>query len=205
MKAIRYQFRIASDFFLSELSIYFLLSVGSFILFSIFTTNLFVQNPDMAQALINSVIDKFQGIIQNGEISFTALLFNNLQACIIGILIGFLPFIFLPIVGIVSNAAVFGVVISSSDAALIPVWKVIIFGIMPHGIFELTAVFLCYAMGISICWNLTKKILGYPRHGNLKILLQNCVRVTILMVIPLLIVAAGIETYVTGQLVAAFL
>lgn len=205
MKTIRTQFRFAFDFILSELSIFFLLAVGSFILLTIFTTNLFSQNPEMGQKLMSSVVDKFQGIIQNGEISFRSLLINNVQASIMGILAGLIPFLFLPVLGIFTNAAILGLVFSSTKVALVPLWKVILVGILPHGIFELTAFFLCYAMGISICWNLTQKIIGDRRRDNLKTLIQNCFRVTIFFVVPLLIVAALIETYVTGQLVSTFL
>lgn len=205
MKTIRTQFRLASDFTLRELGIYFFVVVAAFLLLTIFTTYLFGQNPEIAQNLMTTVVDKFQGIVKDGEISFLTLLMNNLQASVLGILIGLIPFLFLPILGIFSNAAVLGLVFASIQTTAVPIWKIVVFGVLPHGVFELTAVFLCYAMGLCVCWNLTKKIIGYKRHQDLKTLLQNCFRTTLLIVVPLLIVAAVIETYVTGQLVATFL
>ena len=205
MKTIRTQYRLATDFLLREISIYFFLTVGTFLLLTIFTTYLFGQNPDMVQNLLSQVVEKFQGIMVDGQISPTQLFLNNLQASVLGILIGLIPFLFLPIIGIFSNAAILGIVFSSYQAAAVPLWKLVVVGILPHGIFELTAVFLCYAMGLCICWNLTKKIIGHRKRENLKDLLQNCLRATVLVVLPLLIAAALIETYVTSQLVAAFL
>lgn len=205
MKTIRTQYRLVNDFLFRELSIYFFLTVGTFVLLTIFTTYLFGENPELTQTLLSTVIDKFQGLMENGEISLVSLFLNNLQASVLGILVGLIPFLFLPLLGIFSNAAILGLVFSSSQAAVVPLWKVVVFGILPHGIFELTAVFLCYAMGICICWNLSKKIIGQRKRENMKDLLQNCFRTTVLIVIPLLVVAALIETYVTGQLLSAFI
>lgn len=205
MKTIKTHYRIATDFLLRELGFYFFLTIATFLLLTIFTTYLFQQNPDIAQTLMQSVVDKFQGIVIDGEISLIHLLINNIQASLLGILIGLIPFLFLPILGIFSNAAVLGLVFASSQTAAVPLWKIIVFGILPHGIFELTAVFLCYAMGLCICWNLTKKIVGYRKREDLKHLLQNCLRTALLYVVPLLIVAAVVETYLTSQIITAFI
>jgi stage II sporulation protein M len=205
MKKIRNQYRLATDFLFRELSIYFFLTVSTFVLLTIFTTYLFGENPELTQNLLSTVVEKFQGLMENGEISLLQLFLNNLQASILGILVGLIPFLFLPLLGIFSNAAVLGLVFSATQVTTIPLWKMIVVGILPHGIFELTAVFLCYAMGISICWNLSKKIVGHRLRENMKDLLQNCLRVTILIVIPLLIIAALIETYITSQLVNTFM
>lgn len=204
MKKIRAQYKLTTDFLFRELSIYFFLTVAMFVLLTIFSTYLFSENPQLTQKLLSAVVDKFKGITENGDISLIQLFLNNLQASVLGILVGLVPFLFLPALGIFSNAAVLGLVFSSTTAA-VPLWKVVILGILPHGIFELTAVFLCYSMGICICWNLTKKIIGHRKRENMKDLLQNCLRTTLLIVIPLLIIAALVETYVTGQIVNAFM
>jgi stage II sporulation protein M len=204
MKTIRTQYRMAMDFLLRDLSMYFFLTVSTFVLLTIFTTYLFGQNPDLTYKLLLLVFDKFQGIIENGEISLLNLFINNLQASVLGVLVGLIPFLFLPILGIISNASVMGLVFAQFDSTA-PLWKVVVLGILPHGIFELTAVFLCYAMGICVCWNLTKKIVGYRKRENMKDLLQNCLRTTVLIVVPLLIIAALVETYITGQLISTFM
>jgi len=205
MKTIRTQYRMATDFLLRDLGFYFFVAVASFVLLTIFTTYLFQQNPEIVKKLMQTVVDKFQGIIKDGDISFINLLINNLQASVLGVLIGLIPFLFLPILGIFSNAAVLGLVFASTQTTAAPLWKIIVFGILPHGVFELTAVFLCYAMGLCICWNLTKKIIGYRNREDLKNLLQNCLRAVVLYVVPLLVVAALIETYLTSQIVTAFI
>ncbi len=204
MKTIKNQYRLATDFLFREMTFYFFLTVGIFVLLTIFTTYLFGENPELSQTLITKLIDNFQGIMENGEISFIQLFLKNLQASVLGVLVGLIPFLFLPLLGIFSNAAVMGLVFSQITSAL-PLWKVIVFGILPHGIFELTAVFLCYSMGISICWNLTKKIVGQRQHEHMKNLLQNCLRATVLIVLPLLVIAALVETYITVQIVTAFM
>jgi stage II sporulation protein M len=206
MKTIKNQYRVTTDFLKMELSIYFFITIATFILLTIFTTYLFTENPDFAQTLLSSVIDKFQGIIDNGEISLLPLFLNNLQASVLGVLVGLIPFLFLPLLGIFSNAAVLGLVFSSYQlTSALPLWKIVVLGILPHGIFELTAVFLCYSMGICICWNLTKKIIGQRNRENMKDLLQNCLRTVVLIVLPLLVIAAVIETFITGQIINTFM
>jgi len=204
MKKISTQYRMAIDFLLRDLSIYFFLTVSTFVLLTIFSTYLFGENPDLTMTLLSTVVDKFQGIMENGEISLLNLFINNLQASVLGVLVGLIPFLFLPMLGIFSNAAVMGLVFAQFTSSA-PLWKVVVLGILPHGIFELTAVFLCYSMGISICWNLSKKIVGHRKRENLKDLLQNCLRTTVLIVVPLLIIAALVETYITGQLLITFM
>jgi len=193
------------DFVFREISIYFWIATGTFVLLTIFTTYLFAQNQELTQSLLKKIMGQFQGIIADGQISLIRLFLNNLQASALGIVIGLVPFIFLPVFGIISNASVMGLVFSSSQLASYPIWKVVLFGILPHGIFELTAVMLSYAMGLAICWNITKKIIGYKRNEKLKDLLKNCFWATLLVVVPLLVVAALVETYVTAHIMAAFI
>lgn len=205
MKKIRTRYHLTMDFLFREISVYFWIAAGSFLLLTLFTTYLFAQNQELVQSLLKKVMGQFQGIIADGQISFVRLFLNNLEASAMGIVVGFVPFIFLPVVGIVSNAAVMGLVFSSSQLASYPIWKVVLFGVLPHGVFELTAVMLSYAMGLAICWNITKKMIGYRRNEKLKDLLKNCFWATLLVVVPLLVIAALIETYGTAHIMAAFL
>ena len=205
MRKIKTQYRLVIDFLRRQVSLYFWMMLICFVLFTIFSTHLFAQNQELTQSMLKKVMNQFQGIVADGQISMIRLFFNNLEASVFGILSGFIPFLFLPALGLLSNAAVLGLVFSSSQLSVYPIWKIVAFGILPHGIFELTAVLLCYAMGISICWNITKKITGYRKRENLKELLMNCLRATILVVLPLLVVAAFIETFITEKIMTAFM
>ncbi len=87
----------------------------------------------------------------DGSIASGSLFFNNLQATTISILLGFMPFLFLPVWVILINAGSLSVVfamVKMTGAA--SVGKMIVFGILPHGIFELTALFLGISLGFYI-------------------------------------------------------
>lgn len=197
MKKIRTQIHMAMDFWARELGIFFFMTIAIFLMMTVFSWYLFKENPDMADSLLAGVIDKFQSVAPDGEISMIRLFRNNLQASFIGAVSGLIPFLFLPLMGILANSAVMGLVLTIASSAGIPAWKALLFGIAPHGIFELTAVFLCYAMGLSLCWGLTKKITGHGRGFYVKDHLLSCLRLFFVAVIPLLLIAAAIESWVT--------
>lgn len=78
----------------------------------------------------------------------------------------------------------------------VSIWKALLFGILPHGLFELTAVFLCMALGLYIGTNWLRRHKQYT--------FKKLFRYTIIsycsLVLPLMILAALIETYITPQL-----
>lgn len=200
MKSLRHQYRLALDFAARDLILYFWLSVAIFMMMALFSWYVFKENPDMANQTLTQLIDRFQGILDDGEISYPLLLLNNVKAGLIGLGLGLIPFLFLPLLAIISNSAVVGLVLAYGAGGTAPLWKVIVFGILPHGIFELTAVFLCYGMGLVLCWSLTKIIIGRGRSIRFKALVANCLRVILIFVLPLFAVAAAIETWITPLL-----
>lgn len=205
MNKLRTQYRITMDFLAREVSIYFWLVVAIFVLMSFFSTFLFQQNSELTKTVFSSLTDQFQNLTVEGEISLWLLFLNNLKASIMGIAFGFVPFLFLPLIGVISNSAIIGLIVSMTDTSVYPLWKLLVFGILPHGIFELTAVFICYGLGLMLCWTITKKIIGRGKRQNIKELLLNTLRTLLLVVVPLLAVAAIIETYVTSYIVGTFL
>lgn len=138
----------------------------------------------------------------DGRISSGSLFFNNLQATTISILLGFMPFLFLPVWVILVNAGSLSVVfamIKMTGAASIG--KMIIFGILPHGIFELTALFLGISLGVYICKTLCIIVCKSNSGIRIKDELINVLRTYLLIIVPLLIIAALIESYLTPLLI----
>ena len=69
-------------------------------------------------------------------------------------------------------------------------------GILPHGIFELTALILSAAMGLYLCSTVTNA-LRKKQTGVLRPALHRCCQILYLWVLPLLFIAALVETYIT--------
>ena len=82
-------------------------------------------------------------------------------------------------------------------------WLLRAAGILPHGIFELPALCLSLAAGLCLCQNINRYIRKNEK-GIMKPLLLNILRVTGLVVIPLLVVAAIMESYVTPAVMQLF-
>ena len=159
--------------------------VGIFIVFALF--GFFVPaTTELEEAIIKmlkELLEKTQGLNQWQVIKF--IFFNNLQSSFIGLIFGVIFGIF-PVLSAVVNGYVLGFVASKSvDAGGISIlWK-----LLPHGIFELPAVFISLGMGLKLGTFLFKK----KKIKSLKEFFINSIRVLIFIVIPLLIIAAIIE------------
>ena len=77
-------------------------------------------------------------------------------------------------------------------------------GILPHGVFELTALALGAAIGFTICLTLVKKILHTPGTPPMRELVSDGLRTLLLVVLPLLVCAAVVEAYLTPQIMELF-
>lgn len=164
-------------------------------------------NPSAAEQVIatfNEMIEE-QGIVtEEGGISFFGILLNNWLAMLFCVLYGFIPFLFLPVFALFSNAALMGFlggwyIHSGAPAA------VLIAGILPHGIFELPALFLATAMGTALCWNLIHLITKSGKGVPFVEFASDLVRMLLLVLFPLVLIAAGIETYITPAIMELFI
>ncbi|MGI6110125.1 MAG: stage II sporulation protein M [Eubacteriaceae bacterium] len=173
---------------------------GAFLTLAVIFTAYYWVHPDEADAIVQIFSQSAQSIYENGEINAWRLILNNIEAAGTSVLYGFIPFLFLPVISIVVNAVVIGAVIAAASRAS-GLAGVVIMGILPHGIFELSALFICMGMGVYLCLVLSKKCLRRQTASFKSVILGSC-KVFVLIVIPLLITAGLIETYVTPYLVS---
>lgn len=158
---------------------------------------------DQARAIVESFMAEVQqsGLLdESGNISPLALLGNNLQATLTAAVLGFVPFVFLPVFSLVVNGGVIGAVLALSGAMGVPAWQMILLGLLPHGIFEIPAILLGIAMGIYLCRQMNGMVRKRPGTPRLEAILPQLVRVAVFGVLPLLTLAAVVETYVTPVL-----
>jgi len=159
--------------------------IGIFIFFALVV--FFIPAPDyLANEIIKfmqEILEKTKDLSQPDLIKF--ILFNNVQSSFLAILFGVVLGIF-PILGTILNGYILGFVGSyaSNEGGLL-----ILLNLLPHGIFELPAIFLAFGLGLKFgtFWMKKKKI---------KTLLDyfwNSLRVFLLIILPLLIIAAIIE------------
>lgn len=196
------QLRALGDFWREEYSRWVGMTAVAFlvlVVLSYIAGRLFPEIPAAILTCFNEVVADSGIVRDDGSFSALALFGNNLRAMVLSTLYGFIPFLYLPALSMGVNAILLGMVASSVNGQ----WLLLAAGILPHGIFELPALCLSLAAGLCLCQNINRYIRKNEK-GIMKPLLLNILRVTGLVVIPLLVVAAIMESYVTPAVMQLF-
>lgn len=190
-------------FYRDELDHFVFITGGAFAILVVlgFLAGLFLDGvADKAVEGFAQMLENSQ-IIDDGRINVFRLFLKNLQSVLYTIGMGFIPFIFLSAFSLVINSALLGLFAAlyvHNGTSLL----VYLAGILPHGIFELPAIVLGIACGIYICRIITNYV-RFNKKGTVGPAVLNVVRVLVLNIVPLLIVAAIVESYVTPVIMSA--
>lgn len=163
--------------------------------------------PEQAAQTMNSFMEQIEqsGVVTDeGEMSVFALLMNNWRAMLISAAYGFIPFLFLPVISLVTNGVLLGM-LAALFAAQGTSLLVYLAGILPHGIFEIPALVFSIACGIYLCRNMCRLVTSNPDRAPLPAVLEDLLRVLVMIVAPLTVAAAFIECYVTPVIMLLFL
>lgn len=196
------QLRALGDFWREEYGRWVGMTAVAFlvlVVLSYIAGRLFPEIPAAILTYFNEVVADSGIVRDDGSFSALALFGNNLRAMVLSTLYGFIPFLYLPALSMGVNAILLGMVASSVNGQ----WLLLAAGILPHGIFELPALCLSLAAGLCLCQNINRYIRKNEK-GIMTPLLLNILRVTGLVVIPLLVVAAIMESYVTPAVMQLF-
>lgn len=180
----------------------FLVVAVAFIGLSAAFTFYYASNADAAEPIIKNFAGTVKRLTNSdGSLSVVGIFMNNLYVCGISLVIGAMPFLFLPALLLISNTIVIGSILgyyySVTKGSLL---KLVIYGMLPHGIFELPAIFLSLTLGIYLCKRITDKLLSRDKERKLMPAVNTCAKTFVLVIIPLLIIAALVEAYVTPQI-----
>ncbi len=196
------QLRALGDFWREEYGRWVGMTAIAFlvlVVLSYIAGRLFPEIPAAILTYFNEIVADSGIVRDDGSFSALALFGNNLRAMVLSTLYGFIPFLYLPALSMGVNAILLGMVASSVNGQ----WLLLAAGILPHGIFELPALCLSLVAGLCLCQNINRYIRKNEK-GIMKPLLLNILRVTGLVVIPLLVVAAIMESYVTPAVMQLF-
>ena len=153
--------------------------------------------PDLAQQTLQNFAAQVEQLGLTDDVPqsqmMATLFFNNITASLLSMLYGLIPFLPLSALALGTNALMLGAF------AAIYQQQGIGLGVLPHGIFELSALILSCALGLLICRTGTERILKKSDTPFFRRVLD-CIRVFLTFSVPLLLVAALIETYVTPAL-----
>lgn len=174
------------------ISLFFGIIIVFLIKFYLFTQNIIsIEDIDKYLPIIRKFIEPYLPFFEKSKINqILFIFFNNLRVVIIAGILSFITFgIFAEIVAYV-NGFVVGALISSLSIIIpeISGLKVFVFGILPHGVFEIFAflISLTFAHSLSFTKQGIKEINIYLR--------------SYIIVIPILFLASIIEVLITPLL-----
>ncbi|MBI2449416.1 stage II sporulation protein M [Candidatus Pacearchaeota archaeon] len=180
---IKEQYKLAWNYIVnSKRYIYFI--VALFVIFLIIGYFLPVFFVDEVIELVSKIIDETEGM---GFFElFVFIFYNNLKTSLISIIAG-IAFGIFSIFNTIVNSYLIGFV---GRAASEKIGAGVLFRLVPHGIFELPSFILSLGLGLRLGLYLFLKKKGETFSGNL----ENVLRVFIFVILPLLLIAAFIET-----------
>ncbi len=155
-------------------------------------------------------IQRKVGPAEQGVELFIRIFINNAMASLMFILSG-LFFGLYPLYGLVVNGMAIGYLWQTLEIAGQTPWKMFVFGILPHGIFEIPAIVLAAAFGMRIgiqVWQSLMRLLRpadrqQPQKMTWRGLLAQ-LPLTINLVLGLLLLAAAIESTLSIYLLNQF-
>lgn len=159
-------------------------------------------------AQADGIVEQFAQMLQQsgvsdegGNIQFFPLLLNNFVAMITSVAYGLIPFIRLPALTLGVNGASLGLFAGYYVHQNISLWKYLA-GVLPHGIFEIPALILSAALGLYLCKAVTSA-LREKKKGAVSAAVSRCGQILVYWILPLLILAAVVETYLTPAIFQA--
>lgn len=131
------------------------------------------------------------------------IFFNNAKISALSVVLGVVALVPLAVVAV--NGIAIGTVMGMTAAKGMGVWETMVFGLAPHGIFELPAVLLSTAAGLRIGLAVIGVWAGRGRAGSVRRAVREALLLAIAVVLPALLIAAALEVMVTPALANTFL
>lgn len=163
--------------------------------------------PSLRTALADMMFSTLRGMNLSdaeGRISVLALFLNNVEATAFIMLYGLLPFIQLPALALGVNAMMLGVMAAWYAAEGISPLAYLA-ALLPHGVLELPALFLAFGTGLYICGQLTRRCRKDQSARSVWACMSLASQVLLSVLVPLLLIAAFVEAYVTPAVATLFL
>jgi len=192
-------YRAQWEQFLNKFLGVFIFSAALFILTAVIAYIYFLYHPEQAQSVFAKLAEILRRKIplQSGFKQALAIFINNSMGSFLALFLGLIPFLFLPVLSIISNGTAMGIVSAVSATQGLNPFKVFI-SIAPHGLLELPALFYAAGLGIYISREIIKYLFfqEYVREPFIP-LIKKIVITFIVVILPLLMIAALIESFIT--------
>lgn len=185
---------------LQEVRTIALVSLLAFLLIALLSPLFLGDFKGLAQEMVESFqTDKAELLASRDWQLALGLFKNNFLASLLAYIWGLVPFLFLPAGILALNALIVGGVFVFLDGLLSPLQFAL--SLLPHGIFEVPALVLAISLGIKLSLEHSKRLMGRD-HEAIWPLVKRQVQVFIRLIVPLLILAALIEAFISPRFMA---
>lgn len=160
---------------------------------------------------ITPLLDMFARMVEENDLAeiegaelMAEILTNNLTALFLAMFLGMIPFLRLPAMELGLNALLLGAMASVYQREGISL-AAYFAGTLPHGITELSALVIAIAAGLNLCRAVSDTLLRRAEKGAVLRAVADAMLLYARFVMPLLLVSAFIEAFITPSLMARFL
>jgi len=171
--------------YIKESKNFIYVAIGIFVAF--FILAFFVHPPE---TLLNYIVEFIQELLEKTQAMSASeligfIFLNNFQSSFFGMVFGVVLGIF-PVLALMANGYILGFVssLTVAESGIFSLWR-----LLPHGIFELPAIFISLGLGLKLGSFIFQK----KKQESFRNFLLNSLRVFLFIVIPLLIIAGIIE------------
>ncbi len=183
--------------YLGSIRIYIGLSVFIFALTTVMGYVAAGSNSELASSMLDE-LEMLKWIMGQPPFMIMIIIFlKNSLACAMSVLLG-LGLGLLPLLIVVTNGFMLGVVSYNVIQKAGPLY--LLAGILPHGIIELPVVLISIALGFRLGYLVALSVLG--EKADLVKETKIAVHILLLRLMPLLFLAASIETFITPQAIS---
>jgi len=172
-----------------------LFSVGAVL--GLMIINQFPHLTDSIEDSLQAFVKSFHGL-SKPQLAAAIFVNNSVKTflmILLGIFFGVVPALFL-----IANGAALAIVLTLSTQSR-GIWLSLL-SVVPHGVLELPAVFLGSAIGLMMGATLTRRLATKSEEIKIGAELGQALKFFLILIVPLLIVAALVEAYVTSALLA---
>ena len=175
---------------------YILTIVALFTFFAVVGYLVAVLSPSFTQQTIASFKQEVSPLQQVSAIGLMLGIFeNNAIKCFLVVVLGLAAGV-APLLFTVANGLVIGIVVGATMAKTGLLYVLV--GILPHGIIEMPVVFLSAAIGLKLGFDVLR--MAVHRPVPLWRDIREALLIYVFWIMPLLFIAAFMETFVTGTL-----
>jgi len=167
------------------------------------TYNYYIQNPHKTKNKIyfthEKSFEKSHRISQDSLKLFIEIFWGNIMISLKSIALGFIPFLFLSIFGVLSLSMPIGLFLAGAKLFTEIDQFSLFVSLFTHGIFEFPASLYASSIGVYLTIQTSKMILPKFRSKavSLRTLCKQAIHSFILIVLPLLMIAAFIEAFIS--------